>query len=193
MIIQFDNFNIYNCYLQAGSKHSIGQEKLYIHYSRCRLQLLEYIMTRLDKITPSILLGDFNINLNDTIDNYPELRGINKLINEYDFIDSWSINKDTGYTENTDINIMRWNDKFKDKKSRVDAVFTRGFKIIDSLIIGDKNYIGVDKEYESYYIKYFTPNKIDTMSKLKRITINGKLKLPIFASDHFGVIAVCSI
>ena len=118
MIIEFDNFNIYNCYLQAGSKHSIGQEKLYIHYSRCRLQLLEYIMTRLDKITPSILLGDFNINLNDTIDNYPELRGINKLINEYNFIDTWTINKNDGYTENTDINIMRWNDKMKDKKSR---------------------------------------------------------------------------
>jgi exonuclease III len=193
MIIEFDNFNIYNCYLQAGSKHSIGQEKLYIHYSRCRLQLLEYIMTQLDKITPSILLGDFNINLNDTIDNYPELRGINKLINEYDFIDSWTINKDDGYTENTDINIMRWNDKMKDKKSRVDAIFTRGFKIMNSFIIGDNNYIGVDKDYESYYIKYFTPNKADTLSKIKRLNINGKLKLPIFASDHFGVVVVCSI
>lgn len=193
MIIQFANFNIYNCYLQAGSKHSIGQEKLYINYSRCRLQLLEYIMTKLDKITPSILLGDFNINLNDTIDNYPELRGINKLINEYGFIDSWTINKDDGYTENTDINIMRWNDKMKDKKSRVDAIFIRGFKIINSFIIGNNNYIGVDKDYESYYIKYFTPNKVDTMSKLKRLNINDKLKLPIFASDHFGVVTVCSI
>ena len=193
MIIEFNNFNIYNCYLQAGSKHSIGQEKLYIHYSRCRLQLLEYIMTQLDKITPSILLGDFNINLNDTIENYPELRGINKIINEYGFIDSWILNKDDGYTENTDINIMRWNDKMKDKTSRVDAIFTRGFTILKSFIIGDKDYIGVDKEYESKYIEYFTPNKIDTLSKLKRLNINGKIKLPIFASDHFGVVLLCYI
>ena len=64
---------------------------------------------------------------------------------------------------------------------------------MNSFIIGDKYYIGVDKEYESKYIEYFTPNKADTMSKLKRLNINGKLKLPIFASDHFGVVLACSI
>ena len=192
MIIIFDNLTIYNCYLQAGTKYSPGQEKLYLHYSRCRLQLLEYIINKIDKTTPSIILGDFNIDLNNSITNFPELRTINKLKTKLKFIDNWTAkNKTEGYTENTDTNIMRWNDKFMVKKTRVDGIFSRGFIIKDCILIGDKDYIGVKDKEEKEYIINFTPNK-DT-NKLKRLLINNKKRLPIFASDHYCVASTLEI
>lgn len=195
MIIYFENLTIFNCYLQAGTKYSIGQEKLYLHYSRCRLQLLNFIMSRIDKTTPSVILGDFNIDLNNNKTNFPELRIIDKLKNELKFVDTWkAVNKnDKGYTENTDVNIMRWNDKFVVKKTRVDAIFARGFKVENCILLGDKDYLAIKKNEEDMYIANFTPNKAEYMHKLKKVLINGKLALPIFASDHFGVVATLSI
>ena len=196
MIIYFENLTIFNCYLQAGTKYSLGQEHLYLHYSRCRLQLLEYIISKIDKTTPSIILGDFNIDLNNNKTNFPELRTINKLQKTLNFIDNWTeINKkDKGYTENTDTNIMRWNDKFIEKKTRVDAIFSRGFKIKDCIILGNKNtdYLPITKKEEDMYIANFTPNKPEYSSKLKKVLLNNKLVLPIFASDHFGVLSTLS-
>jgi len=196
MIIYFENLTIFNCYLQAGTKYSLGQEHLYLHYSRCRLQLLEYIISKIDKTTPSIILGDFNIDLNNTKTNFPELRTINKLQKILHFIDNWTaINKkDKGYTENTDTNIMRWNDKFIEKKTRVDAIFSRGFDIKDCIILGNKNtdYLPITKKEEDMYIANFTPNKPEYSSKLKKVLLNNKLVLPIFASDHFGVLSTLS-
>ncbi len=191
MIIYFENLTIFNCYLQAGTKYSVGQANLYLHYSRCRLQLLEYILTKLLDSSKCIILGDFNINLNDSGNNFPEIRIIRKIENELGFIDNWKAkNKTDGFTENTDINLMRWNDKFINKKARVDGIFTRGLDIINCKIIGDEQFTFVDKKHD-WYIKNFTPNK--QLDLLGKVMINGKPRIPIFGSDHFGVLSTLQI
>ena len=129
MIIEFENLVVFNCHLQAGTKFSPGQEKLYLNYCRCRAQLLEYIIEKIKTYDslPFIILGDFNIDLNDDGTNFPEIDIIDKKIKgELGFIDNWTqVNKSIGYTENTDINLMRWNDKFMEKKTRVDGIFSK--------------------------------------------------------------------
>ena len=59
--------------------------------------------------------------------------------------------------------------------------------------MGDKDYLAIKKNEEDMYIANFTPNKAEYMHKLKKVLVNGKLALPIFASDHFGVVATLSI
>jgi hypothetical protein len=189
MIIEFDNLVIFNCYLQAGTKFSPGQEKLYLNYSRCRAQLLEYIIKKVKTYNniPIVILGDFNIDLNDDGTNFPEINIITKLKRELGFVDNWAeVNTgDLGYTENTDINLMRWNDKFIEKKTRVDGIFTRNITIEECKLLGHRNNLPVPKEYEPTYIESFTPNK--NLSNLKYI--EGTESLPIFSSDHFGVLS----
>ena len=190
MIIEFDNLVIFNCYLQAGTKFSPGQDKLYLNYSRCREQLVEYVIEKVKTYNniPIVILGDFNIDLNDDGTNFPEVNIINgKLKQELGFVDNWEkVNRgDIGYTENTDINLMRWNDKFIEKKTRVDAIFTRGIEIDECRLLGHRSNLPVPKEYEPTYITSFTPNK--NLSNLKYI--EGTDKLPIFSSDHFGVLS----
>ncbi len=191
MIIYFENLTIFNCYLQAGTKYSVGQEDLYLHYSRCRFQLLEYIIGKIPKDSNCIILGDFNINLNDSGENFPEIRMIHYIEEKLGFVDNWKAkHKTEGFTENTDINLMRWNDKFIDKKARVDGILSRGLQIIDCKIIGDEDFTFVDKNYE-WYIKNFTPNK--KLDLLGKIMVDGKPKIPIFGSDHFGVLSTLQI
>jgi len=193
MIIYFENVTLFNCYLQAGTKYSLGQEHLYLHYSRCRLQLLEYIINKIDKDMPSIILGDFNIDLNNNKTNFPELRTIHKIEKILHFVDNWKAihKKDKGYTENTDTNIMRWNDKFITKKTRVDAIFSRGLTIKDCMLLGNKeeDCIGITKSEEKMYIENFTPNKPEYSHKLKKVLLNNKMVLPLFGSDHYGVLS----
>ena len=190
MIIEFDNLVIFNCYLQAGTKFSPGQDKLYLNYSRCREQLVEYVIEKVKAYNniPIVILGDFNIDLNDDGTNFPEVNIINgKLKRELGFVDNWEkVNRgDLGYTENTDINLMRWNDKFIEKKTRVDAIFTRGIEIEECRLLGHRNSLPVPKEHEQTYINSFTPNK--NLEKLQYI--KGTESLPIFSSDHFGVLS----
>ena len=63
--IEYDNINIFNCYFQAGSKYSPGQDKKWIHYSRCRAQQFKHIKQLIlgNSEIPVIVLGDFNCDL----------------------------------------------------------------------------------------------------------------------------------
>ena len=207
MIIEFPNLVIFNCYLQAGTKFSPGLSKIYLHYSRCRQQLLQFIIDKLQnyKYKHHIILGDFNIDLNSSIDTFPDIQYINKIKN-LGFIDNWKefISKEKGkvlpleisldelgLTEDSDTNIMRWNDKFKEKQSRVDGIFTRDIELIDSKIIGIK-YLLIPRQspYKNEFIRHFTAageNYNDP--RLKKIS----KKIPIFASDHYGVVSTLRI
>jgi hypothetical protein len=219
MIIEFDNLVIFNCYLQAGTKYSPGQIKQYLNYSRCRGQLLEYIITKLTKYEDKaiIILGDFNLNLNDTAGkDFPEIRIINKLKTDLGFSDNWlethDINENEGLTENTDINLMRWNDKFLPKKTRVDGILSKNLTVKSCNLLGLTSKPVPDSKEEDF-IKEFTATKEVDKTKLidgkidgkevKTRLINGKLydltnlkliddKLPIFSSDHFGVFSKLS-
>ena len=190
MIIEFENLHIFNCYLQAGTKLTTGLSESYIHYSRCRQQLLKYIMEKIDVSKPTIILGDFNIDLNDVTKKiFPDFQYIQK-IKELGFIDvNETLNsrkKEENLTENTDTNLMRWNDKLVDKKARVDGILVSQLTPIDCKIIGNTEYILVDKAEECEFIRDFTSaNNIDD-SRIKKI--DGLL--PIFASDHYGVISI---
>ena len=187
MIIEFPNLILYNCYIQAGTKFSPGLKDMYIHFCRCRQQLLKYIMNKLDNSKPNIILGDFNIDINDTMGvNFPEIKYINEL-KSIGFNDNWTAtNKSEGYTENTDINLMRWNDKFIEKKTRVDGIFTRGIVPVNCVLIGDMEYLKVSSDDKMMFLKEFTKTKGKHEFDKLRFIDNY---LPIFASDHFGVMS----
>ena len=89
-----------------------------------------------------ITVGDFNCNLDGSIEDWPELKELKKS----NFKDLW---KDKGYgdgfTENTDINFMRWNLKSKAKKFRYDAILYKGsFKPININLIGTEKAFNLD-------------------------------------------------
>jgi hypothetical protein len=177
---EFNNFVLYNVYLQAGSKHSPGQEHYWFHYTRCRIDQIKRIKELIDKDNkPVIICGDFNFHLDGGDDwlEYDEIK-------DY-FKDSWKeIRKNNGFTENTDINTMRWNLKFQEKKVRFDGILYKSEKIypIFCKIVGKKS-VPLNKEMTQLFIKNFVS---DDKNKIK---YNNKKTINIFPSDHFGVIA----
>ena len=199
LILEFPNLVIFNCYLQPGTKFSPGLSKIYLHYARCRQQLLQYIIDKLPNYNskPRIILGDFNIDLNSSSEDFPDIQYINKL-KDLGFLDNWEeIIKRVGgkvglgLTEDTDTNIMRWNDKFLEKKTRVDGIFTIGLEIINSKIIGIKSLlIENDSAYKNKFIEKFTAAKKNYNHPNLKL-IEGKI--PIFASDHYGVMSTLRI
>ena len=117
LMIEFDTFVVFNVYLQAGTRNSPGQRDLWFNYSRCRYNEYMSIKNYIDYnhiSKPIIVLGDFNTNLNGEPNEWPELKAFG-LMNLDDF---WLKKYDitSGLTEDTDINHMRWNVKFEEKK-----------------------------------------------------------------------------
>jgi hypothetical protein len=89
-----------------------------------------------------------------------------------------------GFTEDTDLNVMRWNQKMIDKKYRFDAVLYKGH-------LAPKKSEMIGLEYEclqpadsKWFIENISEAKEDQRDMLARCP--GK-KIPINASDHFGV------
>ena len=141
---------------------------------------------------PIIILGDFNTNLNgvsqDKINQpssneYPELKAFTKL----NLQDSWleKYNNIGGFTEDTRINLMRWNVKFEEKKYRIDGIFYTKNKLKTNQIkiMGDKP-IDIDENMQKSFYDIRIPN---IPNKDKLIRKNNKLQL--WASDHFAVMA----
>lgn len=176
---EFNNFVLYNVYLQAGSKKSPGQEYYWFHYTRCRTDQLKRIKELIDKDTkPVIICGDFNFHL-DGGDEWLEYNEIKDY-----FKDSWKeVNKKDGFTENTDINTMRWNLKFQDKKVRYDGILYKGNTVLPYLskIVGKKS-VPLNKQMTKLFIKNYIS---DDHNKIK---YNNQKTINIFPSDHFGVI-----
>ena len=187
LVLEYEQFIIFNVYLQAGSRNSPGQKDLWFNYSRCRyneyLAIDNYIKENEIK-KPIIILGDFNTNLNGKYDEWPELVAFKQMNLE----DAWlkKYDNDSGFTENTKVNLMRWNVKFEEKQLRIDGIFYNkdAFILKDIKIIGDKP-IDIDDDMQKQFYKYRIPNKDD---KDKQIRKNGD-QLQLWPSDHFAIIA----
>lgn len=190
-IYEFENLVVFNLYLQAGSVSSLGQKNKWKHYSRCRIHELIYISNIIKEYTkPFIILGDFNFDLNDTNGIiFPEIIYLKDIIEKNNCVDSFKYINPTlpGLTEDTDINSLRWNDKFEIKKYRYDAIFSSNKLVpIKSKLFADIPKILVSKENINAYVNVFVKDKI-TNPKLRYIGPVDNKQYELFVSDHFGV------
>jgi exonuclease III len=197
MMIEYNNLVIINIYLQAGSKSSPGQSLKWIHYSRCRMQHLELIKSMIQNLIkkkPTIVLGDFNFDLNGSIDEWPE----KKYLDNLNLLDSWNVyankkGKDIkeGLTEDTDINSMRWNGKFEEKKYRYDGILYNKCKLkLKKTKVILKTPVKLKGKFEKYNKDYedsILPRNGLENPKLVKTEENGKNIYDLFFSDHFGV------
>uniref|UniRef100_A0A6C0HP19 Endonuclease/exonuclease/phosphatase domain-containing protein n=1 Tax=viral metagenome TaxID=1070528 RepID=A0A6C0HP19_9ZZZZ len=199
-VVEFPNLIIFNLYLQAGSKSSIGQEMNWIHYSRCRFDLLNFVYDMIEKNYKNmniIICGDLNFHLDGTINDWPEVAMLNKL-KDTGFVDTFRHlhTSKTGFTEDTDLNMMRYNYKLLNKFYRYDGLFIKPgadahrFVSVKSRVFGQElMYLNV-KESEWFYKNMSQAVKLGLdVSKLKGVKMLDRgYSLPINASDHFGVI-----
>ena len=175
---EFNDIVLYNVYLQAGSKYSPGQELFWFHYTRCRIDQLKKIKELIDKETkPVICCGDFNFHLDGGKDwlEYKEIQNY--------FKDSFrEISNAEGFTENTEINTMRWNVKFQEKKVRYDGILYKenSLKPFYSKLVG-KNYYALDEKSSKKFKDCFGKGK-------ENLIKTNADKIHIFPSDHFGVL-----
>ena len=214
LVVEYTNLVIINLYSQAGSKNSPGQEKKWIHYARCRSDLLYIIYEMVKgayKDNNVIICGDFNCHLDGSIEEWPELEEIRKLGN-IGFIDTYrhlypNVRTHPGYTEDSNTNILRWNAKFREhaeKHDRYDTILYKGptWKPTKSEVIGQQT-VALDEAKTKRYLELtgLTPAEIATAIstqgtlgtnasgralQIKGIQANGHIH--INASDHFGVI-----
>lgn len=192
-IYEFENLVVFNVYLQAGSVSSLGQTNKWKHYSRCRIHELIYISEIIKDYTkPFVILGDFNFNLNDTDGTtFPEIKYLNDIMKNNNCIDSFKhINPElSGLTEDTDINSLRWNDKFEIKKYRYDAIFSNDkLTPINSKLFANIPTILNTEEKINAYVNVFVKDKINN-PKLKYIGPVDNKQFELFISDHFGVLS----
>lgn len=183
IIVEYNNFLFANIHLQSGGESSFNlDDDVDVNsFMECRKKQLLYIKYILKKHNyqnkNTFVMGDFNFDL----DREPEKYTLKKLHLQ----DTWKIlmgNKN-GFTENTDINKLRWNIKQKTKLVRYDAILYRGnISPIKMKIIGNKPIFYIDKndkDFNDYIIKKnLDKNKIKLENN----------KLPYFPSDHFGII-----
>ena len=197
MIIVFSNLVIVNCYLQAGSKYSSGQEHKWFHYSRCRIEELRAIKNILNteqfKHKKIIIVGDFNFNISsseESLSEWPE----NIIISEMNLLDTWKELHpgEEGLTENTDINFMRYNTKFLEKKFRYDGIFYKNTEENTSVLtptsielIGTTP-INISEGLNYRFIEYLSdPTRKDELKGIDSETN----RVNIHPSDHFGLVA----
>ena len=193
LVIEYPNLIIFNLYSQAGSKSSPGQQHKWLHYSRCRYDILDTIFNlikaKFSHGTQFIICGDFNFHLDGTIDEWPEMAMIEQFKSD-GFVDTFrkvhpDKEKVPGFTEDTDLNVMRWNQKLIEKKYRFDAIFYKGpFVPRKSEMIG-LEYECLNKNDSNWFIENISEAKGDERDTLTRCI---EKKIPINPSDHFGVL-----
>jgi exonuclease III len=191
-IYEFDNLVVFNLYLQAGSVSSLGQKYKWKHYSRCRIHELEYVKNILSEYNkPFVIVGDFNFDLNNTEGNiFPEVKYFKNFMKNLNCVDSFKyLHEDLpGYTEDTDINSLRWNDKFEHKQYRYDAIISNNYLLpIESKLFANIPLL-LDEENSKIYEKIFVKNKIND-TRLKFTKSNNTNLYELFISDHFGVLS----
>ena len=191
-ILEFSNLVVINCYLQAGSKFSPGQEHVAIHYSRCRYEQLKALSVFIEKYNdrPIIILGDFNFNLDGNIHEWPETKYL-EYLKSLEFIDSYrSLFPDSlsnpGFTEDTQINFMRYNNKFIEKQFRFDGILVKSLKPIDCAILGMLPMTGLTEEETAEVIENYVYKKTEELSRARKTGHN----IELWHSDHFGIMSV---
>jgi hypothetical protein len=136
---------------------------------------------------PIVVLGDFNTNLSATFEEAPELRAFKLLGLEDAWLNKYSDRKNNpGYTEDTDVNHMRWNVKLEKKQKRIDGIFhTKNvLKTNEIVVLGKEPVKGVPDELMDKFKTYRIPPKA-TDADIK--FIDGKTMF--WPSDHFAVVA----
>lgn len=202
MAIEYPNLVVFNLYSQAGSKSSPGQQLKWLHYSRCRYDILQTIFDLIKSRPDSdssrkpmcqgkqvIVCGDFNFHLDGDLNDWPEMAMIEEFKRD-GFVDSFrKVHPDAaavpGFTEDTDLNVMRWNQKMIDKKYRFDAVLYKGHLAPKKSEMIGLEYECLEPADSKWFIENISEAKEDQRELLARCP--GK-KIPINASDHFGVI-----
>ena len=197
-VVEFPNLIIFNLYIQAGSKASIGQEKTWIHFSRCRYDLLDNVYNMIKKRYSRnnvVICGDFNFHLDGEKSDWPEMEIIHKLKTDMGFIDTYRhLNKDAGLSEDTDKNLMRFNQKLVNKKYRYDGILykpaLKSWRLEDSKLIGQELKYLNQKDSKWFFEEVSEATKQGkTIDELKGVKRNKTgYNLPINASDHFGVL-----
>jgi hypothetical protein len=154
-----------------------------------------YDMIKADYTDDNVVVcGDFNFHQDGRRSDWPELEMIEKF-KKIGFVDTYrKVNKDRWLTEDTDKNLMRWNQKLIEKKLRFDAILYRarptGWLVNKSKVVGkDLEYLNAE-DSQWFYDNVSEAHKFGGVSKLKGLKHNaaGKMLIPINASDHFGVV-----
>jgi len=193
MIIEFPNLVVFNLYSQAGSRSSPGQEQKWLHYSRCRFDILETIhdiMVRDYHGARMVLCGDFNFDLDGSRADWPEVAMLRK-IKRLGFVDTFPhVNpEDPGYTEDTTNNVMRWNQKLIEKHYRFDAVLAKGLRPTESRLIGTESE-ELTPEATDWFIEKISECAGDRSQLRGYDAATGRLQ--INPSDHYGVLTTFS-
>jgi len=176
LVVEFPNLVVFNLYNQAGSRHSVGQEHKWIHYSRCRYDILETIYDMIKRRYANrntIICGDFNFDLDGNKEEWPEVEMLDRY-KARGFQDTYRLAnpEDPGLTEDTDLNPMRWNQKLVEKHYRFDAIFYKpaaegSWKVESSELVGT-DYECLDAANSAWFIKWMSeaePEDIERLTK----------------------------
>jgi exonuclease III len=199
LVIEYLNLVVFNLYNQAGSKHSPGQQHKWIHYSRCRFDILQTIhdmIQRRYRDKSTLICGDFNFHLDGSREDWPEVEMLDRL-KALGFQDTFRIANptDPGFTEDTDFSHMRWNQKLLDKHLRYDGILYRSvapaWSIRSSKLIGT-DYVCLSKDDSAWFIENMSDVKADEIHRLAQCASpkSREKRIPINASDHLGVLTV---
>lgn len=186
LLIEYNDTIIFNIYVQSGSKYSPGQEENAIHYSRCRREQYEMIGRQINEkyIDKKIIIcGDFNTHLDGPESEWPETRQINQM----GLIDTFRIlhPNDPGFTEDTNINKMRWNTKFKQKLFRYDGILVKNLLPKSCNIIGKEPFDLEPTDVE--IVKEYLRNHNLNITELEYKSGTNNI-LEWWPSDHFGLV-----
>ena len=202
MAIEYPNLVVFNLYNQAGSKSSPGQQLKWLHYSRCRYDILQTIFDLIKSSPDSdarrkpmcqgkqvIVCGDFNFHLDGDLNEWPEMAMIENYKKD-GFVDSFRhVHPDAsavpGFTEDTDLNVMRWNQKLINKKYRFDAILYKGHLTPKRSEMIGLEYQCLEQTDSKWFVENISEANEEQRDLLAKCPGN---KIPINASDHFGVI-----
>ena len=91
-----------------------------------------------------------------------------------------------GLTEDTDVNLMRYNQKLIEKRMRYDAIL---FRAVGSTKVASSELVGLEEECLSTAgTRWFLKNMAGGPFEKLRPCSFDKTKLSIHPSDHFGVL-----